>query len=310
MEEPEHTAREKPAGPRRLKLAVPDERAGKRVDFLLRHDLKLSGTVIRRIKWLEDGILLDGARVHTGVIVQPGQTLSVLVGDTEIKSGMIPTPGPLDIVYEDSDLLVLNKAPGVSVHPGPGHYCDTMGNFIMDYYKNEGVLADFHPVHRLDKGTSGLLLVAKHAHAQELLKEQLHTPDFRRIYLAVCRGRPESAAGTVDAPIGRAPGSLMERRVTPDGQEARTHYEVLDCVGECSLLRVELSTGRTHQIRVHMAYLGHPLIGDFLYGAEEPERIARPALHSAQLSFLHPISGREMNFNLPMPEDMARLLKR
>ena len=167
--------------PRRLALTVAPEQAGKTVDTLLRRGLGLSGTLIRHVKWLEDGILLD-------------------------------------IVYEDADLLVLNKAPGVPCHPGPGHFDDTLGNFLLYYYDQSGECADYHPVHRLDRGTSGLMVVAKHPHAQERLKRALHTSAFRRGYLAVCQGVPVPAEGVVDAPIGPVPGSLMARRIDPAGR--------------------------------------------------------------------------------------------
>ena len=295
-------------GARRLTLTVAPEQAGEKIDTLLRRELHLSGTVIRRVKWLEDGILLDGARAITGQRVSPGQTLSVLVSDPHPRLDMVPTPGPLDIVYEDGDLLVVDKAPGVSVHPGPGHYADTLCNFIAYHYQQEGVAADVHPVHRLDKGTSGLLVVAKHPHAQERLKLQLHTPAFRRVYLAVCDGAPSPAAGVVDAPIARAPGSLVERRVDPAGQRAVTAYRTLKTANGRALVELELDTGRTHQIRVHMAHLGCPLTGDFLYGREDKALISRPALHSARLSLRHPVTGAAMEWISPLPPDMAALL--
>ena len=292
---------------RRLELPIGPKLAGVKVDTLLKKHLGLSGTVVRRIKWLSDGILVDGRRVNTRFVPQTGQVLSVRLSDPERRSGIVPAPGPLDIVYEDEDIIVLNKAPGVPVHPGPGHFSDTIGNFLLDYYDSRGIEADFHPVHRLDRGTSGLLAVAKHPHAQEVLKNQLHTPDFRRVYLAVCEGAPAPAAGVVDAPLGPRPGSLVEQMVRPDGKEARTRYEVLEVYGRRALLRLELDTGRTHQIRVHMAHLGHPLTGDFLYGAEAPELISRPALHSAELTLRHPVTGELLSFRAPMPEDMERL---
>ena len=268
---------------RRLELVLGPEDGGVKVDTLLRRRLHLSGTVIRRIKWLPDGILVDGARVNTAFRPREGQTLSVRLSDPERRSGILPTPGPLDIVYEDGDLLILNKAPGVPVHPGPGHFNDTIGNFLLNYYDSEGIEGDFHPVHRLDRGTSGLMAVAKHPHAQEVLKGQLHTPAFRRVYLA-------------------------EQMVRPDGRDARTRYETLSRSGGRSLVRLELDTGRTHQIRVHMASLGCPLTGDFLYGYEDRSLISRPALHSAQLSLRQPVTGQELSFTLPLPEDLARLL--
>lgn len=294
--------------PRRLTLAVTPELAGKSVDFLLRKELGLSGTVVRRVKCLDDGILLDGERVFTSAGAREGQVLSVLVGDVAPRSGVVPAPGPLDIVYEDGDLIVLNKAPGVPVHPGPGHFSDTIGNFMMKYYINRGDSADFHPVHRLDRGTSGLLVVAKHAHAQEILKGQLHTASFVRTYRAVCDGAPEPPSGMVEAPIGRKDGSLMEREVRPDGLPARTRYTVLARSAGRSLVSLTLESGRTHQIRVHMAYLGCPLTGDFLYGTEDHALIARPALHSAALALTHPVTGVHLSFTCPLPDDMARLM--
>lgn len=294
---------------RRLELEITQSNAGARVDTLLRKHLLLSGTVIRRIKWLEDGILVDGERVNTRFVPQIGQILSVRLTDPERTSGVVPTPGELDIVYEDEDLLVLNKEAGVSVHPGPGHYDDTLGNFLVHYFDATGQPGDFHPVHRLDRGTSGLLVCAKHAYAQERLKDQLHTPDFRRVYLAVCEGVPQPAGGVIDAPLGPAEGSLMAQRVREDGKPARTHYETVRTTGERTLLRLELETGRTHQIRVHMAHVGHPLTGDFLYGTENRDLISRTALHSHQLAFSHPVSGERLEFNQPLPKDMEQLVE-
>lgn len=293
---------------RRLELTITQDNAGARVDTLLRKHLYLSGTVIRRIKWLEDGILVDGVRVNTRFVPQPGQVLSVRLSDPERTSGVVPTHGALDIVYEDEDIIVLNKDPGVSVHPGPGHYNDTLGNYLVDYYDKTGQLADFHPVHRLDRGTSGLLVAAKHPHAQERLKEQLHTPQFQRVYLAVCEGVPQPEQGVVDAPLGAEDGSLMKQQVRPDGKSAITHYRVLSTGANRSLLRLELETGRTHQIRVHMAYIGHPLVGDFLYGTEDHSLIARTALHSHSLRFCHPVTGQKLEFVRELPQDMERLM--
>ncbi len=293
---------------RYLTLNITPELAGLEVNTLLRRRLGLSGTVLRRVKWLEDGVTLDGARVNVRVRAQEGQTLAVRLTDPVISSGVAPAPGPLDIVYEDGDLVVLNKAPGVLVHPGHGHFDDTLGNFLMYHYKECGEESDFHPVHRLDKGTSGLVVAAKHPHAQEKLKNQLHSGAFRRVYLAVCDGAPPAPSGVIDAPIGRAEGSLMAREVRPDGRPARTRYKVARPLGPRTLLELELETGRTHQIRVHMAHIGCPLTGDFLYGREDRALIARPALHSARLELLHPVTGERLRFAAPLPADMAALI--
>lgn len=293
---------------RYLTLSITPELDGTEVNTLLRRVLGLSGTVLRRVKWLPDGIALDGTRVNVRVRAAEGQTLSVRLTDPERKSGLLPRQGPLDIVFEDRDLVVVNKAAGVSVHPGPGHYDDTLGNFLLYYYDSEGEPADYHPVHRLDKGTSGLLVVAKHAYAQEKLKNALHTGGFRRRYLAVCDGVPDPAQGVIDAPLGPLDGSLMAQTVRSDGAPARTRYRVLRTFGPRALVELELDTGRTHQIRVHMAGIGCPLTGDFLYGTEDLSLIPRPALHSAALELTHPVTGARLVLSAPLPEDIATLI--
>ncbi len=295
---------------RYLQLPITRELAGTEVNTLLRRHLGLSGTVLRRIKWLEDGITVDGVRVNVRCRVAEGQTLSVRLTDPTPGDCAVPAEGPLDIVYEDGDMVVVNKAPGVLVHPSHGHFDDTIGNFLMWHYRQMGDASGFHPVHRLDKGTSGLLVVAKHPHGQEKLKGQLHTGGFRRVYRAVCDGCPQPTEGVVDAPIRPVEGSLMAREVHPHGQPARTHYKVLQAGQSRSLVELVLDTGRTHQIRVHMAHIGSPLIGDFLYGKEDKALISRPALHSYHLEITHPISGRHLSFTAPLPEDIEQLLER
>jgi 23S rRNA pseudouridine1911/1915/1917 synthase len=290
-----------------LTLAVTPEQEGRTVDVLLRRALFLSGTLIKRAKSLPEGITLDGLSAPANLRVKAGQVLSVFIGDTD-AGGVPPVRGPLDIVYEDEDLILLNKQPGAAVHPGPGHHGDTLGNFLAFYYRQQGLTAGIHPVNRLDRGTSGLMAAAKHAYAQERLRSQLHTGDFQRTYLAVCRGVPAPFSGVLDAPIARAEGSALRREVREDGRSARTAYEVLKVHGGRALVRLVPETGRTHQIRVHMAYLGCPLVGDFLYGAEERELISRPALHSHTLSLIHPVTGERLSRSVPLPEDMAALL--
>ena len=184
--------------PRRLDFVIDRQWAGRPVHDLLRRKLGLSGTLLRRIKWLEDGILLDGQRVHTRVIVREGQTLSVRLSDPTVKSGIPPVSLPLDVVYEDRDIAVVNKAPGMPSHPGPGHWQDSLGNALMSHWQETDPDADFHPVHRLDKGTSGLMVVAKHPFAQEELRKALHSGRFRRQYLAICEGVLSPGQGVID----------------------------------------------------------------------------------------------------------------
>ncbi len=294
---------------RRLRHVVTPDQAGQRVDAVLRDAFHLTASVIRRVKWLDDGITLDGKRAFVSDQTAPGQVLEVLVDQPGRPVRLLSYPGPLDIVYEDDHLVVLNKQAGVLVHPVVPAQSDTLGNFLLWHYNTTGQTGTlFHPVHRLDRGTTGLLVVAKHPSAQTALKEQLHTPAFQRTYLALAVGRPEPAAGTVDAPIQKLPDSAIRHGVSPEGRRAVTHYETLATLEDRSLLRLRLDTGRTHQIRVHMAHIGHPLLGDFLYGQESP-LIARPALHCAQLSFVHPMSGAALTFSQPLPQDMSRLLQ-
>lgn len=293
---------------RRLTLSIGADQEGKTLQTLLRRELALSAAGVRRAKGLEDGILLDGQPAFTSAVARLGQTLTVAVGDPQGSPQIAPVPGPLDIRYEDEDLLVVNKAGGVPVHPSQGHHGDTLANFLMAHYARQGLVAAFHPVNRLDRGTSGLMAVAKHAYAHELLQGQLQKGELRRTYLAVCEGIPQPQQGTVDQPIGRLPGSVLQRQVSPDGAPARTHYAVLETGRGRSLVRLKLDTGRTHQIRVHMAFLGCPLAGDFLYGGELPELPQRFALHSASIRLYQPVTGNEITLASPLPETLAALL--
>lgn len=252
-----------------LTLPITPALSGKTVDTLLRQILHLSGTAVKGAKRRPHGILLNGTPVYTNTRVQVGQTLRVLIGDLS-PSQLPATPGPLSILSEDADLLVVDKPAGLAVHPGPGEGANTLGNWVAWHYQKTGLTAAFHPVNRLDRGTSGLLVIAKHPHAHHRLIEQLHTPAFRRTYLAVCDGVPDPSQGRIDLPIGRLPGEVLRRGVVPDGARAVTRYQVLEAIGDRSLLSLELETGRTHQIRVHMAALGCPITGDFLYGKEHP----------------------------------------
>lgn len=292
---------------RRLEIRIPAEMNGWRVGKAIRQSFRLSGTLLRRIKWLEDGILLDNQRVTVRQTVYSGQLLSVRVGEDEAKSGIVPAPGLLEILYEDEDILILNKQAGVLSHPGHGHFDDTLGNFVMHYYKISGIAADYHPVHRLDKGTTGLMVIAKHIYAQECLRQSLHTADFRRIYLAICDGVPTPLSGVIEKPIRKVEGSLLKREVGEGGQEARTSYKTISVYQNRGLVQLELDTGRTHQIRVHMACIGCPLTGDYLYGQEDQNMISRPALHSSELILRHPVTGQMLHISCPLPADMEKL---
>ncbi len=288
-------------------LRAEDE--GKRVDTLLRHALSLSSGAVRRAKRIPEGICLDGVAVYTNACGKAGQVLSVLVGDGERKGDDLPLFGVFGIAYEDEDLLLVEKPAPLAVHPAPGQQGDSLLNYLLYHYETIGLQADVHVVNRLDRGTSGLMAVAKHAHAHERLASQLHSVDFSRLYLAVCEGRPSPPQGVIDAPIERAEGEVLRRCVRPDGASARTHYETLQSKNGRSLLRLRLETGRTHQIRVHLAHLGCPIVGDFLYGQECPDLPRRFALHAAEISLLHPITGERLHKISPLPADLEALLQ-
>ena len=293
--------------PRRLALYITPELHGCRVDSLLRRQLHLSTGAIRRAKYIPACITLDDEQVFTNALVNEGQTLSVQVGDSQ-NSSIPPQEGALDIYHEDEDLLIVSKAARLAVHPSPGRPDGTLGNHIMAHFQRSGLVADYHPVNRLDRGTSGLMSVAKHAHAHEQLRQILHTDHFLRQYLAICEGVFPKDCTLIDLPIGRADDSILRREVRPDGAAAKTHVELLGHDGKRSLLRLQLETGRTHQIRVHLSHLGFPLVGDFLYGQESDALPDRVALHACALSLLHPVSRQPLSFQSALPQELKALL--
>ncbi|HPZ64315.1 MAG TPA: RluA family pseudouridine synthase [Bacillota bacterium] len=229
-----------------------------------------------------------------------------------------PQPIPLEIIYEDRDLLVVNKPRGMVVHPAPGHSEDTLVNALL-YRCPElsGAGGESRPgiVHRLDKDTSGLLLVAKNDFTHQALAAQLKSRQVRREYLALVHGHVQPAEGSIDAPIGRHPRHRQRMAVVPEGRPAVTHYRVLAYIGPYSWLRVRLESGRTHQVRVHLAHLGHPVVGDPVYGPRDQSRLPlelrnRQTLHARRISFQHPRTGETMCFTAPLPEEIRRGLRR
>ena len=290
-----------------LSLKVEPQQAGKTVGQLLRGELHLGQRMLARVKWVPDGICLNGQRVRTNVIVKTGDVLSVKVGDQKTGAYFDPIDCKLDIIYEDEDLLVLNKAAGMMVYaPNYQDKAPTLGNALAFHL---GVDAVFHPVNRLDRGTTGLMVVAKSGYVHELLRQMLHSGNFQRQYLAVCCGVVKPAAGRIDLPIGRADDSILRREIRTDGRPAHTEYQRLLVAGDFSLVQLKPQTGRTHQLRLHMASIGYPLVGDWLYGEEQAELIGRPALHSTELWIKHPVSGADLHFKTDLPPDMAKLLQ-
>ena len=250
--------------------------------------------------------------VHTGDVL----TFTTEKPPNPAKFPVVPEHVPLDIRYEDDDLLAINKPIGMLVHPLYVHPNGTLANAILGYYEENGLPYRFHPLHRLDRDTTGLVLIAKRPELQHMLTKNGTIKLFHRGYLAIACGKLPERDAWIDAPLGRKPGSTVEQAVVPveaGGKPARTHYVVVD---ECaaseahpalSLVRLELETGRTHQIRVHLASLGCPLLGDDLYGAASP-LIARQALHAERLTFCHPITKEDIVITAPPPADFQRVL--
>lgn len=291
-----------------LTYTVTPEEDGRMVKGILRGNLQLSYTLLKSLKWRENAILLNGQSVHVNAIVHAGDTVSVALSERTPREDLYcANAAKPDIVYEDDDLLVLNKPAGVAMHPKSGDASAPSLAAMLTNYLGEGSVPHF--VSRLDKGTSGLLIAAKSGYVHDRLRRALHSSDLRREYRAVAVGRVEPPCGVIDAPICRAEGSIIRRCVRTDGLPSLTEYETLQVSGRFTLLRLRPQTGRTHQLRVHMAYLGHPLAGDWLYGTEDKTLIARPALHSYELWFTQPVTGLELHFTAPIPQDMQRLME-
>lgn len=292
----------------KLELAVTARQDGRTVRSLLKGELGLSTTRINRLKRAETGLTVNGGRVFTNAVLHEGDLLAVELDAAERPSELAPVPMALDIRYEDGHLLILDKPAPLAVIPSSlAPHEPSLACGLASYL---GPGAAIHPVNRLDRGTTGLMAVAKNGWVHDILRRQLHTGAFSRQYLAVCVGVPQPSAGIIDRPIGRAPGSAVKRQVDPAGQAAITEYRVVGTAGAFSLVELSLRTGRTHQIRVHMASLGCPLAGDWLYGVEDQSLISRPALHAGSLELLHPVTGRPVSLTAPLPADMKKLLER
>lgn len=262
---------------------------------------------LTQLKKMPESILINGVWSYMRTPLHSGDILTVHIRETESSPNIPPVELPLDIVYEDEDIVVVNKPAGMPVHPSLNNYRNSLANALMYYYQQQGKPFIFRCTNRLDRDTSGLTVIAKHMVSSSILSSMTARHEIEREYLAVVRGSVVPSSGTIDAPIGRTGSSLIERKIDFEhGERAVTHYHVVKEENGHSLVSLILETGRTHQIRVHMKYIGFPLAGDYLYNPDM-EYIQRQALHSCRLSFRHPITGKHMEFTADLPEDMSRI---
>lgn len=289
------------------------EDAGTRADVFLAAKLGVSRSNMQKL--LEDGRVKRGEKIiKANYKVRAGEMFVVDIPEPEPIEA-VPENIPLDIIYEDDDVVVLNKARGMVVHPAPGNYTGTLVNALLYHCSNlSGINSAIRPgiVHRLDKDTSGIMIVAKNDAAHISLSQQIQSKTAVRTYLAVVRGNIKTDSGTIETQIARDKTDRKKMSVVKEGgRDAITDYEVLERFGKYTLVRCKLRTGRTHQIRVHMEYLGYPLVGDPKYSPmKTPFGIKGQALHSHTLEFTHPRTGERMKFEAPLPEDMHKIITR
>lgn len=266
-----------------------------------------SSSIIAHLKRTENGILLNGTWSRVRDLLHEGDSLTLYLIEEESSEKIVPTPLPLDILYEDEDLLIVNKPANTPIHPSQGNFDNTLANALAFYFLQKGIPFVYRCINRLDRDTTGLLIIAKHMYSASLLSDMVQRREIHREYLALASGLvPDS--GCIQAPIARVDGSTIEREVNFEhGEYACTHYKRLAYANGFSLVSLKLETGRTHQIRVHMKHLGHPLPGDFLYNPDYTV-IKRQALHSHRLQFTHPITHKKMEFTAPLPDDMNSIL--
>lgn len=272
---------------------------------VLKEKFLLSDRLITKLK-KNNKIFLNNTITYTKHLVAPDDTIVVNIDFEENNSNIVPANMSLSIIYEDEYLLVINKPAGIAVHPSILHYSDSLSNGVKFYFDKIGLKKKIRIVNRLDRNTSGIVIFAKNEYIQESLIRQMQSKEFKKEYLAIVEGILQEKSGTLNFPIARKDGSIIERCVKQDGEKAITHYNVLKNCNKLSLIHIVLETGRTHQIRVHFSHIGHPILGDTLYG-NTSNLISRQALHSFKVSFIHPISQEKLSLEAPIPDDMKIL---
>ena len=283
---------------KRILLNITDELSGKDVKYILFNKLKMSAKLVKKLKTCDDGFMLNSERITVRAVVNKGDVFEVNIPE-EKSENIVPGDIPINVIYEDDDILAVNKPYDMPTHPSLHHYDNTLANAVVNYYKGSDFV--FRTVNRLDRDTTGVVLIAKNQYSADLMCRQIRSREIRKTYLAICCGVPNPPTGTIEAPIRRMNDSIITRMVAKGGQYAKTDYKVLKSKDKFSLVKLIPHTGRTHQIRVHMAHIGHPLFGDFIYGTEEAGE--RTRLHCSSLELLHPISGKSITLAADMPDD-------
>lgn len=290
---------------RTLTYTIPESSHGFKVSQYLKHR-GYSDRNLTELKKIPDSVLTNGTPAHMNQRLSANDILTVHIRENTSSENILPVPLPLTVIYEDADLIIVDKPAGMPVHPSSNHNHNTLANALAWYFARQSIPFVFRCTNRLDQDTSGLVLVAKHMVSSAVIASMVKRHDIHREYLAIVQGNVTPPSGTVNAPLSRKPGNIIEQEVDfIHGENAVTHYHTLTQKNGYSLVSLILETGRTHQIRVHMKYLGFPLIGDYLYNPDM-EQISRQALHSYRLSFRHPITGEQMEFTAPMPDDMQK----
>ena len=286
---------------KRIEFLIDTSLAGKTVRYILKSLLGLSTALIRRLK-RENGVFLNGAVAKNHMTVSACDTFLIKISD-ETSESIAPIEMPLDILYEDGDMIAVNKPRSMPTHPSQNHHGDTLANGIMYYFRAEAFT--FRVITRLDRDTSGVVLVAKNPLSAQRLSDAMQRGEIEKTYVAATWGVPKEGEGVITAPIRRREDSLILRTVAPDGKYAETEYKVEKEKDGIALLRLFPKTGRTHQIRVHMAYMGTPVFGDDLYGA--PQDGEKTRLHCEKITFCHPSTGEKMEISAPIPSDIEKL---
>lgn len=289
-----------------LKYVVKIDDEYSNINQILKNEFNFSSRLMFKVI-KNKRVFLNNKFVDTRTQISTNDCITVYLDFEEDNSNIIPTKMNLQIIYEDEAFLIINKPAGIATHPSQLHYNNSLSNGIRFYFDSIGCNKKVRPVNRLDKNTSGLVIFAKNEYIQECLIKQMQNKTFIKEYIAIVEGIVELRSGTINAPIARKENSIIERCVSNNGDMAITHYNVLKTENNMSMLQCILETGRTHQIRVHCKYIGHPIIGDDLYG-HKSNLISRQALHSYKVKFIHPINRLPVEYIAKLPEDMTNLL--